>query len=362
MAFFKVADDDGQAGEAAPGSGTTTQSSGDGQEALAGATGNEPVAQQATDDNALPAYQDPAESAPNDSGEAEEAFTPPAWIDRVAPESREEALKFAKGQYERTQKERKQASAAKQERDAKAKELEEAKGKLKEFETAPLPVAVPELVLPDLRTTAEVDAFVESAPAKLAESSQWWRNCAEALAAIEKDGEVEMFGRKWTEADVPAIEAEQAKAAAEHRTIEQRLAAAPKRRSYLEKFDSAKQEAAKVYPDLFKGDSAMAKAFKAELKDAPSLAASPKHHVIIGDHLMMNMVRANKYRLVSVAPKAGTTASTTTAPGSAQATAAPLPRTGEPDGQRDAQALKAKAAAGDREAQEKLRLSYFKVA
>lgn len=314
----------------------------------AGAVPGTPAAE--ADDGALPVFQDPEAPSAVETQAGEDTFTPPAWIDSVAPESREEALKFAKGQYERTQKERQRAGAAKAELDAKVQELAGMSERLKALEEAPPPVAVPELVLSDLRTMQEVDALVESAPV-------WLDNIEVALTAIRTQGEFVLGGKTYTEEDVPGILADRA-------FVAERLKAAPKRRAYLETYASHKQTAAKTYPDLFKPESAMAKAFQAKLKESPSLAAAPDHPVILADHLMMKMVRSGKYRLVSVeAPKA-TPAKTTTAPDSLRGGGvSPTPRPpGETADAAAAAELRKRADEGDAEAQKQLRLRALRAA
>lgn len=344
-AFFRVAPPTEDAAPPAPAGAAK-----DAPDAAPAPAADAGAAAPAADDTALPVFQDPDTAADAATPGNEDTFTPPRWIDSVAPESREEALKFARGQYERTQKERQKASAALAERDAAKRESEGKDERIKELQTAPPAVDVPELVLSDIRTVQEVDAMVESAPA-------WLGNLARALDAIQKDGEFVWGDKTFTAEDVPAI-------VAERDYVAQRLQAAPKRRAYLETYATKKAEAAKAYPDLFKPESALAKAFDAKLKESPSLAAAPDHHTIIADHLMMKMVRSGKYRLVSAdAPKAAP-AKTNGAPDTMHASGAtPTPRApGESADAAAAADLRKRADEGDRDAQNQLRLRALRAA
>jgi hypothetical protein len=347
LAFFRVSDE----GDAAP-----APDAGALAPDPAPATAADPAS--SADDAALPEFVDPAAPAEET---VEDGFTPPAWIASLPPESRAEAERFARGQYEQTQKHKKRSSEAVTERAQAAQQLEEIKQKLEALEASPPAVVVPEIALPDLRTKAEVDAFVENAPAKLQEIQQWHANCVKAIKAIQDDGEVEMLGRKWTESDLPTIQQEMAQSANQFHQVQKQVAQAPKRYAYLEKFEAATAEAKKHYPALFKADSAMAKAKETLLKEAPSLAAAPRHPVIVGDHLTMEMVRAGKYRLVPVDPKAAKSPSAAKAAVD-DTSAAPLPRTADAAAERDLSAIKTKADQGDRAAQEQLRNAFFKVA
>lgn len=364
LAFFKVQPEEGTTQPGAAPDKTMTPDGdapsiepGAGDVTTPGATG---------DDTELPVYQElggDGDPSNGDGDDGETTFTPPAWIAALPAESRSEAEKFARGQYEQTQKHKKRSSEAAQ----KAADAEKAKKELEEqiteLKTAPVPVNVPELALADLRTKAEVDAFVEAAPKQLAEKQQWHANCQTALQAIEKDGSVEMFGQRFTEDDVPALRQQAAQAAREYQEINTKMATVPKRYAYLEKFAAVKADVSKVYPDLLKADTPMAKAFHAKLKAAPSLAADPEHQIVIGDHLMMKMVRTGKYRIVAAQPKAPAPKASA-APTSAQdggTTTVPTPRTGDDAASIEVERLRAAANAGDAAAAEKLRMAYFKV-
>lgn len=315
----------------------------------------------AKEDEAMPAYEEPV-AGDSEGGAADDTFTLPAWVAAVPDESRQEAEKYARNLYEQTQKLKRQRGEAVEARTTAEKERDEERAAKAELSKAPTPVMAPELVLTHLRTRAEVDAFVAGVPKQIAEKQQTLANCRGVLEAIEKDGQVEAFGRTFTESDVKWITDQAIEISGELRQINEDLASVPARNAWLDKRSPHQKEAEKRYPELFKDGTAMAKARADLLKDGPSLDAHPQAPVIIGDHLTMRMVRAGKYKLVPTDPKAQQpAASNAPATANGRESAAPVPRT-EAGATKEAQAaLRERAAQGDRKAQEEIELQFYRL-
>lgn len=315
----------------------------------------------------IPAYADP-ETRAADEGGAEDTFSLPAWVASVPAESRAEAEKTVRNLYEQTQKLKRQRGEAVDKQTTAEKERDAEKAAREELAKAPTAVAAPELALPNLRTKAEVSAMLEKAPELRKEKQAVIDNCLDLLNALREKAEageeqkVEMFGRTYTAADIPAIKQYGGQISAELQQIDADVAAAPKRLAWLDERHTTQKEAEKWFPDLYKSDTAMAKAREALVKKRPLLDALPESPLIIGDHLMMNMVRAGKHKLVPVNPKAQTAAATN-APPTAQSreSAAPTPRPAAASTEAEYEELRAAASKGDRKAQARLEELFFKV-
>lgn len=363
MAFFKVDAPTGPQPAAAPVARLTEPGSAD--PATAEPSTPPPAA---TEEPLIPAYVEPeiepAAVGDDPAGGSEDVFSLPQWMTSIPAESRPEAEKFARNLHEQKQKLKRQRSEAQAERDAAKKERDEARKAREELAEAPTPVDAPELVLSHLRTRAEVDAFVAKAPAQLEEKEALIENCKSVLAALEKsEGEpVQMFGRTFTASDVDGIQNQGRGAYAELQQIRDGLKNVPKRIEYLDKRGPWQQKAREFYADQYKDDTPLAKVRKELLKEGPSLDAHPRASILIGDHATMEMVRAKKYRLVPVDPKAAARpASHAPATASDHPSAAPTPRPASGASQKDAETaeLIRRRNAGDTKAQQEIERRYF---
>lgn len=305
----------------------------------------------------------PGEGAAHEGG-AEETFTPPAWMEALPAESRQEAEKFARNQVEQTQKLKRQRSEAQAEQKKAEQERDAKEARIKELETAPAPVQVPELALPKIRTHAELDAFLAAAPKQLEEKQQTLGNWNLVLKGLESDDSFTApWGQTYTAAQKAAVLDQAWKVHDEITQLNADMQAGPQKRAWLEKRQPVVKLAAEKYPDLYKDGTPMAKARKALVDEAPSIEAHPKAPLIIGDHLIMELVRKGVYKVVKASP-AAPKAESSNAPATAGSrdTAAPVPRTAGAADEAEAAALKKRADEGDDEAFRQLRLRFARVA
>ncbi len=321
------------------------------------------AAEQAGEETPL-VYEDTgAEGAAHDGG-AEETFTPPAWMEALPAELRPEAEKFARNQVEQTQKLKRQRGEAQAEKQKAEQERDAEKARSKELETAPAPVQAPELALPRIRTHAELDAFLAAAPKQLEEKQQTLGQWNVVLKGLEDDESFTApWGTTYTAAQKAAVLEQAWKVHDEISQINADMQAGPQKRAWLDKRQPVLKLAAEKYPDLYKDGTPMAKARKALVEEAPSIEAHPKAPLIIGDHLIMEMVRKGVYKVVKASP-AAPKAEVSNAPATAGSrdTAAPVPRTAGAADQAEAAALKKRADDGDDEALRQLRLRFARVA
>jgi hypothetical protein len=296
-------------------------------------------------------------------GESDEAFTVPAWMEGIPPESRADAEKTVRNLYEQAQKLKRQRGDAQAEKTKAEQERDEEKKQREALSKAPVPIVAPELALPTLRTHAELDAFVATAPKQIEERQGLINNIQMVLDGIEKDGEYKApWGAEYSAKDLEAVQQQGWQARAELRQLQVDLKAVPDKREWLKKREPQQAKAEKRYPDLFKDGTEMNKAAEALKAEGRSIEAHPKAPLIIGDHLIMEMVRSGQYKLVK-ASAASAKEERTNAPKTAhgQESTAPVTRTGDDAEKAAAEDLRKRAAAGDRKAQKEIVSQFYKL-